>query len=125
MRLSVAGIPIMLILTEDAVLICNHILGRVSNQPSQSLVTIQGRKVLVENDPEGRQISSCPNSNPFAGMKPCQLTLRVQVGYSDLVRINGKRACLNTVSGLTDGTPPGTVIYKVREPGQTLVSEAA
>lgn len=115
----------MLILTEDAVLICNHVLGKVGNRPSQTLVTIEKRKVLVENDPEGRRISNCPNSNPFAGMKPCQLTLRVQAGYSDLLRIDGKRVCLNTVTGLTDGTPPGTVMYTVREPGQTLVSEGA
>ena len=113
----------MLILTEDAVLICNHILGRVANRPSQTLVTVEKRKVLVENDPEGRQISNCPNSNPFAGMKPCQLTLVVDAGYSDFVRIDGHRVCLDTVTGLTDGTPPGTVIYKVRQPGQTLVSE--
>jgi hypothetical protein len=28
------------------------------------------------------------------------------------------------VVGLTDGTPPGTVEYKVIDPGQTLVDEA-
>ena len=115
----------MRILTEDAVLICNHVLGKVSNQPSQNLVTVEKRRVLVEADPEGRSISSCPNANPFAGMKPCVLTLKVIVGYSDFVRIDGKPICLDTVTGLTDGTPSGTVIYKVREPGQTLVTEAA
>lgn len=113
----------MLILTEDAVLICNHVLGKVENQPSQSLVTVEKRKVLVDNDPESRRISNCPNSNPFAGMKPCQLTLKAQTGYSDFVRVEGRRVCLDTVTGLTDGTPSGTVLYKVREPGQTLVSE--
>jgi hypothetical protein len=31
--------------------------------------------------------------------------------------------CLDTVTGLTDGTPPGIVTYKVRHAGQALVSE--
>ena len=60
---------------------------------------------------------------PAATIKPCQLTLRVQVGYSDLLRIDGRRVCLDTVTGLTDGTPPGMVPYRVRSSRQTLVSE--
>jgi hypothetical protein len=40
------------------------------------------------------------------------------------VRIDGRRVCLDTVTGLTDGTPPGTIKYEVRSPGQDLVSEA-
>jgi hypothetical protein len=104
-------------------LVCNHILGTVANKPSQVLVTISGRKVLVENDPEGRTISLCPNVG--ATIKPCQLTLQVHVGYSDWIRIDGRRICLDSVDGLTDGTPPGTVHYQVRAPGQDFVSEAA
>ena len=112
----------MRILSEDALLICNHVLGTVGIEPTQDLVRVQGRRVLVETDPEGRPIRSCPNVG--ATIKPCQLTLRVQSGYSDLLRIDGKRVCLDTVDGLTDGTPPGTVHYRVRDPGQDLVSEA-
>jgi hypothetical protein len=111
----------MKILTEDAVLVCDHELGTVNVKPTQALVTIAKRRVLVENDPEGRPISTCPNVG--LTIKPCQQTLAVQTGYSDLIRINGKRVCLDTVSGLTDGTPPGTVNYKVRRPGQDLVTE--
>ena len=111
----------MKILTEDAVLVCKHELGTVGIRPTQDLVTVEERRVLVENDPEGRPITACPNIG--ATIKPCQLTLKVQVGYSDLVRIDGRRMCLDTVTGLTDGTPPGTVKYKVRSPGQELVSE--
>jgi len=110
------------VLTEDALLVCAHVLGTVGIQPTQDLVTIEGRCVLVENDPEGRPITACPNIG--ATIKPCQLTLKVREGYSDLVRIDGRRMCLDTVTGLTDGTPPGTVKYKVRDPGQNLVSEA-
>ena len=113
----------MKLLTQDSVLICAHVLGNVDVRATQRLVTIDGRRVLVEVDPESRPIRGCPNVG--ATIKPCQLTLRVQVGYSDLLRIDGRRVCLDTVTGLTDGTPPGMVPYRVRSPRQTLVSEVA
>ncbi len=111
----------MKLLTEDAVLLCKHD-GKVANRPSQELVTIAGRKILVENDPEGRGITACPNVG--LTIKPCTLTLKVDAGYSDLLRIDGKRVCLDTVTGLTDGTPPMTVKYYVSNPGQEWVTEA-
>jgi hypothetical protein len=47
----------------------------------------------------------------------------VKEGYSAFVTIDGKPVCLDSLQGLTDGTPPGTVKYKVNAPGQTLVTE--
>jgi hypothetical protein len=109
-------------LTEDAVLVCNHETGLVGIKAKhQSWVTIEGRRVLVRNDPVGCPIVGCPNSGPT--IKPCTKTERVEKGYSDLVRIGGRPVCLDTVTGLTDGTPPLTVHYHVRTPGQGLVSE--
>ncbi|HYO49496.1 MAG TPA: hypothetical protein VEW94_06560 [Chloroflexia bacterium] len=112
----------MKLLTEDAVLVCDHKLGKVSNGPTQDLVTVEGRQALVETDPEGRSISGCPNVG--ATIKPCQMTLKVEVGYSDFIRIDDRRVCLDTVTGHTDGTPPGVPMYTVRDAGQTFVSEA-
>jgi hypothetical protein len=111
----------MRLLTEDAVLVCAHELGVVGIAATQGLVRAGGRRVLVEKDPEARPIGGCPNVGPT--IKPCATTLAVRVGYSGLLRIAGRRVCLDTVTGLTDGTPPGTVEYKVRSPGQTLVAE--
>ena len=108
-------------LTEDAVLVCKHEMGIVGIVGTQNLVTVNGRKVLVEGDPEGRPIGGCPNIG--ATIKPCLLTLRVQAGYSSWIRIDGKGVSLDTVTGLTDGTPPGVVKYLVRSAGQSLVSE--
>jgi len=108
-------------LTEDAKLVCKHENGKVAIQPSQSLVTIRQRRVLVDPDPEGRAISGCPMYGPT--VKPCTHTLAVKEGYSDLMRIQGKRVCLDTINGLTDGTPPGSVQYIVRDPGQQFVSQ--
>jgi hypothetical protein len=111
----------MKLITEDAVLRCDH-QGSVHNQPGQSLVTVAGKKVLVEIDPEGRQITGCPMISLTT--KPCTNTLKVTQGYSTLMKVSGKRVCLDTVLGLTDGFPPGVTNYKVYAPGQTLVSEA-
>ena len=111
----------MKILTEDATLVCKHELGIVGIEPTQDLVTINGRKVLVTPNPEHRPITGCPNIG--ATIKPCTHTLKVQVGYSDFIRIEGQSICLDTVTGYTDGTPPGVVKYVVRKPGQEFVSE--
>lgn len=111
----------MHLLTEDAVVVCKHELGVVGIVGTQTTVTVNGRRVLVEKDPEARPIVGCPNVG--ATIKPCLATLAVQAGYSDWIRIDGRRVCLDTVTGLTDGTPPGVVKYNVRMPGQDLVTE--
>ena len=111
----------MRVITEDARLVCAHPPGHVQNQPSQRLVTVDGRRVLVETDPEGRRIDNCPNSAPPS--IPCTLTLVVRQGYSQWIRVDGRRVCLDTVTGFTNGTPPGAVPYTVADPGQRLVSE--
>ena len=111
----------MLWLTEDAVLVCRHQLGRVANLPSQSLVTVQRRRVLIAPDPEGRAITGCPNYGP--AIKPCTTTLKVDAGYSGWIRIGGQSVCLDTVTGLSDGTPPGIVKYLVNAAGQEWVRQ--
>jgi hypothetical protein len=47
----------------------------------------------------------------------------VQEGYSEYIRVENCRVCLDTITGLTDGTPPGKVMYVVRDAGQEFVSE--
>ena len=112
----------MLTLTEDAGVFCTHGPGKVSIAATQEFVTVEGRKMLVEPDPVGRSIAGCPSTVPF---KPCLTTLAVQKGYSEFVRIANRRICLDTITGYTDGTPPGVVMYVVRYPGQKFVSEKA
>ncbi len=111
----------MRFLTQDSVLLCKHKLGKVGILASQDWVTIGKRKILVEIDPEGKAITGCPNVG--AAIKPCTLTLKVKKGYSGFIRINGRRVCLDTITGLTDGTPPGVVEYYVHSPGQNFVEE--
>ncbi|WP_295820896.1 hypothetical protein [uncultured Deinococcus sp.] len=111
----------MKLLTDRATLVCAHEIGRVSLQASQALVYVEGQPLLVDDDPEGRPIRFCPNYG--VGIKPCQRTLKVNQGYSTLLLIGGKRVALDSVRGLTDGTPPGVVEYVVRQPGQELLEE--
>ena len=113
----------MKIITEDALVVCAHELGKVALHHRQDYVTINGRRMLVDNDPEGCSISACPNIG--ISIKPCQTTLKVDQGYSTFIRIDGHRLCLDTVVGKTDGTPPGVVIYHVNQPGQDFVEGSA
>ena len=108
-------------LTEDAVLVCNHETGIVTNQPTQDLVTVAGRRILVESDPERKAIKGC-TMTVLPTIKPCSITLKVRHGYSDLIRINGHRICLETITGLTDWAG-ADVQYKVRSTGQNFVTE--
>lgn len=110
-------------LTEDAKVVCRHETGVVQLLlATQDLATINGRKILVTPDPMFKPISGCANLGPT--IKPCTLTISVSRGYSKLVTINGRAICLDSLVGVTDGTPPVTVEYHVRHPGQTLVNVA-
>ncbi|MEH0934773.1 hypothetical protein [Micromonospora psammae] len=102
----------------QSVITCDHD-GRVTNRASQTWVTLTGVPVLVDHDPEGREIVACPNYGPT--IKPCARTLPVRVGYSDWLRVDGHRIVLSHLDGLTDGTPPGLVHHRVRDPRQRLV----
>lgn len=114
-------------ITIESVIKCGHD-GKIRNEPSQEWVRIGQRPdddadqrplVLVDSDPQGREIVACPNFG--ANIKPCKKTLRVAKGYSEWIRIDGQRVVLSHLDGLTDGTPPGTVHYDVRDPKQTFV----
>jgi hypothetical protein len=113
----------MRLLTEDAIVVCTHQLGSVERRPSQGLVRVDGRRLLVDDDPVGRSIHLCPNYG--VTVKPCNQTLAVTIGYSGLLRIDGKQVCLDTLRGLTDGTPPSVVEYEVKDAGQALVGTDA
>lgn len=112
----------MKVLTRQAVLRCGHD-GTVAVVASQQWVRVTGSPLLVEADPQGRSIAMCPHVG--LNIKPCTATLAVRAGYSTFVRVDGHAACLDSVVGFTDGTPPGLVEYTVRDPGQRLVTVAS
>lgn len=104
-------------ITLDSVIKCAH-KGRIENVNQQDWVRIDV-PVLVDNDPEGRDIDGCPNSGP--NIKKCGKTLKVATGYSEWIRIDGHAVVLSHLDGLTDGTLPGTVHYNVEDPKQEFV----
>jgi hypothetical protein len=106
----------MMLLVLPGVLRCGHD-GKVANTASQSWVRIAGDEVLVATDPEGRNISMCPNIS--TNTKQCNNTLKVIRGYSAFMKIDGHQICLDSVEGFTDGVPPSH--YTVRDPGQQFV----
>lgn len=110
----------MILLREDALVVCTHRLGKVSLSAGQDLAYVEGVPLLVRADPEGRPIAGCPNVSPVT--KPCTRTLSVTTGYSDLVTIDGRAACLDTLVGRTDGQG-GIYEYVVQATRHDLVEE--
>lgn len=110
----------MKLLVLPGVLRCGHD-GKVSNVASQHWVRIAGDPVLVDNDPEGRQISMCPNIS--TNTKQCNTTLKVAKGYSSFVSIGDRAVCLDSIIGYTDGVPPSE--YTVRDAGQEFVGSGS
>jgi len=106
--------------TENANIRCVH-SGKVSLAASQHWVRIAGVSVLVATDPEKRDITGCQLQEQPVGIIPCKSTMKVDQGYSDLVRIDGHAVCLDTLKGKTFGSPPGVHDYLVIQPGQQFV----
>lgn len=105
-------------ITIESVVRCGHD-GKIKNEPSQEWLRITEKPVLRADDPQDREINACPNYG--VNVKPCRTTLEVAKGYSEWITIEGRPVVLSHLDGLTDGTVPGTVHYKVRDPKQTFV----
>ena len=114
----------MFFVTEDALIICKHPVGIVERVPSQGWFTVANRRVLVDPDPENRKINGCANGPPPT-VKPCFTALKEDdTGYSTFIRVGGQRVCLDTITGFTDGNPPGLFKWVVTNPGQPFVEGA-
>ena len=74
---------------------------------------------MCEPDLVQAPITGCTQA-PSASTKPCTLVVSTAPGSSSpRLTVGGRAAYLATLSGMTDGVPPGTVT--VRDPGQTIV----
>ncbi|MCW8928902.1 MAG: hypothetical protein OQL19_01535 [Gammaproteobacteria bacterium] len=110
------------IITQTAVLQCDHLTGIVGIIATQNLVTINNIPILVKGDLISRPIAGCPIP-ASGGSKPCLTTINEKKGHSQLLFIKGKAICLESLTGLTDGVPPGTINYTVNSSGQNLLVE--
>jgi hypothetical protein len=106
------------VVTTNARIVCAH-GGQVTLMPRQTTVTIQGAPVLRETDIMGAPIVGCAQP-PTVSSKPCTTVVSVLPGGSaPTVSAGGMPVHLDTLSGITDGVPPGTVM--VVSAGQTSV----
>lgn len=106
------------VVTSNARIVCAH-GGQVTLIPKQTTVTIAGAPVLRETDIMGSPIVGCAQP-PSVSTKPCTLVASILPGGSaPTVSAGGMPVHLDSLSGMTDGVPPGTVM--VVSAGQTTV----
>jgi hypothetical protein len=109
------------IITEKASVVCPH-GGRVHLKASPGWVFVNGAPVMVDSDLEGCTISACPWTG--GSLVPCSKTLRVIMGRSPWIKIDGRRVYLKKVKGLTNGAPPpGSFQFKVARSYHSFVQE--
>jgi hypothetical protein len=107
-----------LVLTSAASIQCTH-GGRVQAMAKQQTVTAGGSPVLCEGDLRGAPIAGCAQPASTT-TKPCTTLVSTLPGSASLkVQVGGKGVHLMTLSGITDGVPPGSVM--VTSAGQMTV----
>jgi hypothetical protein len=106
------------VVTSNARIICAH-AGQVQLIPKQTAVQIQGGMVMRETDLIGAPIVGCAQP-PTISSKPCTTVVSTLPGGSaPTVLVGGLPAHVATLSGITDGVPPGTI--SVVAPGAPTV----
>jgi hypothetical protein len=106
------------VVTGNARIVCAH-GGQVTLIPRQPTVMAGGAPIMRETDLIGAPIVGCAQP-PTVSSKPCTLVVSVMPGGSaPTVSVSGMPAHLDTLTGMTDGVPPGTI--QVLSAGQTTV----
>jgi hypothetical protein len=97
-----------LIVNANALVMCPH-GGVVTLTPRQTSVLIDGGAVMCEPDLTGSPIAGCAQpATPTT--KPCTTVLAALPGSTSLtVAASGRPAYVETLTGTTDGVPPGVV----------------
>ena len=103
------------LVTSNATILCAH-GGRVTLIPRQMQVLAGGGPVLCEPDLVGAPIVGCLQP-PSTNTKPCTMVVSTLPGSTSLkVMAGGRPAYIATLTGMTDGVPPGAIM--VVDPGQ-------
>ncbi|HXQ45349.1 MAG TPA: hypothetical protein VN806_01970 [Caulobacteraceae bacterium] len=96
-------------LTMSSTVQCGH-LGTVQVSSSTKL-TIGGVAVLVQAGVAGKSVLLCTTLPTAAGNKPCQTVSSVlPISLSQKLTAGGNPVVLDSLKGLTDGVPPGTLL---------------
>lgn len=105
------------VLNADASIGCGH-GGTVRIAPGRRTFTAGGAPVLTVGDLEGKPISGCTQVTG-GGTVQCTAVVSVTGGAATTLTAGGRPALLETVSGVTNGSPPGALT--VLTPGQTIL----
>jgi hypothetical protein len=107
------------VVTSSAVIMCAH-GGQVTLIPRQTKVLAGGSPVLCEPDLVGAPILGCLQP-PTPATKPCTTVVSTIPGPSTSLKVtvSGRPVYIATLTGITDGVPPGVIT--VVSPGQTSV----
>jgi hypothetical protein len=108
------------LVTVNAQIQCTH-QGVVTLKPGQVKAVAGDGGILCDPDLVGAPIIGCLQA-PSTNTKPCTTVVSViPAGSVSLkVTVNGKPAYISTLSGVTDGVPPGSI--SVTDPGQEITS---
>lgn len=107
------------VITTSATIMCAH-GGRVQLMPKQQTVLAGGAPILRETDLIGAPVVGCAQP-PTVSSKPCTTVVSTipMSGTASTLLVGGMPAHTQTVTGMTDGVPPGTI--QVVDPGQQQV----
>ena len=106
------------LLTTNGTVLCSH-GGRVTLIPRQAQIQATNGQALCEPDLVGAPIVGCPVA-PSMSTKPCTTVVLTLPGSTSLkVTVGGRPAYTASVSGITDGVPPGSIM--VVDPGAPTV----
>ena len=106
-------------MNSNATILCTH-GGKVQIVPRQMTVTAGGSPIVRETDLMGAPIVGCAQP-PSISSKPCTMVVSVIPGSGTAMKVTagGMPAHTQTLMGMTDGVPPGTI--QVVDPGQQKV----
>lgn len=95
--------------------------GNVSVTSSAKL-KVNGNSVLVRSSVEGKPVAGCQTPNDSTkSLKTCTSATSVTAGEASKLTVGGQPALLDTVTGITDGNPPGTVPADAKQDKLTAI----
>jgi hypothetical protein len=114
------------VITVDSDARCNHAAGEASSAnvtllAGQDVLKIDGALVVAQSLATAIISSaSCKNKPPPNSNVPCAASTAQTAGESTVLKVNGTAVVLETATGTTGSTPPGT--WAVKDAAQTVLN---
>lgn len=101
------------VLTTDSTVLCGVLVrgslhgGSVKVSGTDKL-KVNGGKVLLKSGIVEKSVAGCQNTQPPTGKTPCKNVSQVTTGEAIKLKVGGNGVIIeSTLTGVTDGTPPG------------------